>query len=231
MKRSEVNQIVRNAVDFFRRHQFLLPPFAYYELSDWRNRLAASREIIDLGLGWDVTTFGTGDFAREGLLLFTLRNGRFQSREYPKVYAEKIMMVGENQITPQHFHWHKQEDIINRGGGNLLIELWKAGADDKLTDEPLTLSIDGELRTFRSGETLRLRPGESVSFTPYSTHRFRGEPKCGPVLVGEVSMVNDDHADNCFIEKKDRFDSMEEDEAPLYLLCSDYDKFLKADGK
>ena len=32
----------------------------------------------------------------------------------------------EEQVTPFHFHWNKMEDIINRGGGNLLIQLYNS---------------------------------------------------------------------------------------------------------
>lgn len=37
--------------------------------------------------------------------------------------AEKIMIVREGQVTPYHFHWYKMEDIINRGGGNLINKI------------------------------------------------------------------------------------------------------------
>ena len=46
------------------------------------------------------------------------------------------------------------------------------------------------------------------------------------VLVGEVSSVNDDSADNCFFETIGRFPTIVEDEAPLYLLVNDYSTFL-----
>jgi hypothetical protein len=42
-----------------------------------------------------------------------------------------------------HFHWNKTEDIINRGGGNLVMELYKSTTDDNLSDDPVTVSIDG----------------------------------------------------------------------------------------
>lgn len=41
-------------------------------------------------LGWDLTDFGSGDFARRGLFLFTMRNGA--ARRDAKPYAEKIMI-------------------------------------------------------------------------------------------------------------------------------------------
>ena len=58
-------------------------------------------------------------------------------------------------------------------------------------------------------------------------HRYYGESGKGKVLVGEVSMVNDDAADNFFYETIGRFPVIEEDEAPLHLLVSDYKKFIQ----
>ena len=62
--------------------------------------------------------YGSGDFYKRGLFLFTLRNGKYNIDKKP--YAEKIMIVEEEQETPMHHHWSKMEDIINRGGGNLV---------------------------------------------------------------------------------------------------------------
>jgi D-lyxose ketol-isomerase len=45
-------------------------------------------------------------------------------------------------------------------------------------------------------------------------------------MVGEVSQCNDDNIDNRFYEAVGRFPDIDEDEEPLYLLCSDYKKFL-----
>ena len=38
MKRSEINEILREADAFIRAHQFYLPPFAYWTPDDWRRR-------------------------------------------------------------------------------------------------------------------------------------------------------------------------------------------------
>jgi len=72
-----------------------------------------------------VTDFGSGDYGRCGLLLFTIRNGDPRDPELGrgKLYAEKLLVVGERQVTPLHFHHLKTEDIINRGGGTLASEL------------------------------------------------------------------------------------------------------------
>lgn len=72
--------------------------------------------MIENMLGWDITDFGSGNFSSRGLFLFTIRKGKFKVDN--KTYAEKIMIVEENQETPMHCHWSKMEDIINRGFGN-----------------------------------------------------------------------------------------------------------------
>jgi D-lyxose ketol-isomerase len=47
------------------------------------------------------------------------------------------------------------------------------------------------------------------------------------VLVGEVSLVNDDNIDNRFFDPVGRFPAIEEDEPPLYLLCNDYSRYYR----
>ncbi|MDR0932492.1 MAG: D-lyxose/D-mannose family sugar isomerase [Victivallales bacterium] len=221
MKRSFVNAVIRDGMEFFQEHRFLLPPFAYFSPDDWRSRTADASEIFDLKLGWDVTTFGSGDFEHTGLLLFTLRNGL--GKTYPKPYAEKIMIVREGQITPRHFHWHKREDIINRGGGNLVIELFRADPVHNCLDNgEFIISVNGMRKVMKSADKLILHPGNSVCLEPIHAHCFYGEPGAGTVLVGEVSMVNDDSADNCFVDGVPRFDPIEEDEPIAFLLASDY---------
>lgn len=222
MKRSDINRILRGGMAFFEKSGYVLPPFAFYQRKDWLKHRKETVEIFDLRLGWDVTSFGSGDFVHTGLLLFTLRNGQLNSERYPKPYAEKIMMVGEGQVTPCHFHWNKREDIINRGGGRLVMEVWQANRKNQLTDASFSVTVDGALKHFAPGDKLVLKPGQSVCLEPYIAHRFYGEADKGPVLVGEVSSVNDDATDNCFVDGQPRFDAIDEDEAIVYYLSSDY---------
>lgn len=231
MKRSEINRIMKNSLAFLVGKQFLLPPFARWTPADWRKKGAECREIVEQQLGWDITDFGSGDFDKIGLFLFTIRNGNLadlKNNPMGKTYAEKIMIVQENQVTPTHFHHQKMEDIINRGGGNLVIRLWNATADDKLAKTPVTVSMDGVHVTIPAGETITLRPGDSVCLPQRNYHSFWGEPGKGTVLVGEVSRVNDDRTDNRFYEPIGRFPAIEEDEEPLYLLGNDYARYWKA---
>lgn len=224
MKRSEINALIEDAKSFFAEHRFALPPWAFWPPSAWKGRGDACAEIVANGLGWDITDFGRGEFTRLGLLLFTIRNGSMA--EGAKSYAEKIMIVGEEQETPYHFHWHKMEDIINRGGGRLVLELYESTSDETLSQKPFTVSVDGVRREVKPGGRVVLAPGESICLRPGLYHRFYGEAGAGRVLVGEVSQVNDDATDNRFLEPVGRFPEIEEDEEPVHLLISDYSRYL-----
>ena len=223
MKRSEINQEIRKALHFYEEMKIRLPPWAYWSAEDWRQNNADCQEIIDNQLGWDLTDFGSGSYHECGLLLFTLRNGNLERDQKP--YAEKIMIVGEGQVTPMHFHWTKMEDIINRGGGKLMIQLYPSGEKEELADHEFNVKIDGISRTLKAGDVVRLGPGESITLYPGLYHKFYGEPGQGRVLVGEVSAVNDDHRDNHFNPSVGRFPEIEEDEKPLHLLTCDYNSF------
>ncbi len=222
MKRSEVNALMREAIRFIRAHKFMLPSFAFWTPAQWKEKGHEADEIRDCRLGWDITDFGLGRFHRFGLILFTIRNGRPADRRYPKCYAEKLMIVEERQLTPMHFHWGKAEDIIVRGGGNLVIQLFNSTPREGLARTPLTVSLDGVRRTLKAGSKVTLTPGESICLPRRLYHKFWAEPGKGKVLVGEVSAVNDDQKDNRFYEPIGRFPTIEEDQAPLHLLCSEY---------
>jgi D-lyxose ketol-isomerase len=226
MKRTEINQLIRDAEHFFEKYNFKLPPFASWNLNDWKSPCHDISEIIDCELGWDVTDFGRGDFAREGLLLFTIRNGVLNSSDYLKSYAEKIMISREEQITLMHCHINKTEDIINRGGGNLIFELYNQSGEKDLADSPVVLQQDGVKVTLPAGGRIRLTPGESLTLTPRIFHQFWAEKGSGDVLIGEVSSVNDDHHDNIFYNKQLRFPQIEEDETAYRLITCDYKKLL-----
>lgn len=225
MKRSEINTIIQDADQFVRQQGFHLPPFAYWSPEVWKTKGVEVAEIVQNNLGWDITDFGQGNYSQTGLFLFTLRNGRPENLETRKgkTYAEKILVVDVDQVTPFHFHWVKTEDIINRGGGKLVVQLYNATSDEELADTPVTVKMDGVERTVDAGDCVILHPGESITLTPYLYHKFWGEGS--RVLVGEVSVVNDDQRDNRFYEEAGRFPDIEEDEPPLYLLCTDYSQY------
>ncbi|MAZ17198.1 D-lyxose/D-mannose family sugar isomerase [Oricola sp.] len=228
MKRSAINEIIRESDAFIRSFGYVMPPFAYWSPEEMKRRTAGdSARIRDHRLGWDITDYGQGKFDDLGLFLFTVRNGNNANvgRGRGMLYAEKIMISGENQISPMHRHNLKTEDIINKGGGTLVLELFKAKPDGSIDENAdVNTFTDGTARTLPAGSLLKLAPGESVTLEPDTWHAFWGEG--GKVLIGEVSNVNDDLTDNIFRDPIGRFSTVDEDAPPLHLLVSDYDNWL-----
>ncbi len=223
MKRSRINEIMGAADDMIRSHGFTLPPFAYWSVDEFRQRKEEARAVIDARCGWDITDYGAGDFDQMGLFLFTLRNGRLADlqRGGGMCYAEKLLISRQEQLSPMHTHVIKAEDIINRGGATLVVELFGSDNQGKFSgDRGGAVWCDGIRREFSPGEKLKFAPGESVTLMPGDWHAFWGEG--GDVLIGEVSTVNDDETDNIFREPIGRFAKIEEDEQPTHLLVSDY---------
>ena len=222
MKRSEINATIKQFEALLDQYRFRIPPYLSFTPEEWADKNHEWDEIRDNMLGWDITDYGEGDFEHKGLALITLRNGNVKDPKYTKVYAEKIMMSMPGQVSPMHFHWNKMEDIINRGGGNVLIGVYNAGKEEGLADTDVLIHSDGREYTVPAGTQIRLRPGESITIQPYLYHDFHLEPGTGPVLLGEVSMCNDDNRDNRFYLPAGRFPVIEEDEPPFRLLCNEY---------
>lgn len=223
MKRSEINAVIKRFEKLLEEHRFELPPFCKWTPEEWQTKGHEYDEIRDNMLGWDVTDYGMGDFGHLGLALITIRNGNVHNPKYTKTYAEKIIMCDSGQVSPMHFHWHKMEDIINRGGNDIHFTLYNATEDEQLADTPVKIFSDGRCYTVPAGETVVLKPGQSLSLYPYCYHEFV-IPEGGPVLIGEVSMCNDDNTDNRFLNPLGRFPTIEEDEPPYRLLCNEYPK-------
>ena len=219
MKRSELNKLIKENRSFMEAQGFKLPPFAYWSIDQWKNRSDEYEEMKDCQIGWDVTDFGSGDFYKKVLFLMTIRNGCYG--KYAKPYAEKIMVVEEGQVTPMHYHWNKMEDIINRGGGNLLVQVYNSIDRELDRTSDVTVYSDSRKYTVPAGTILRLEPGQSITMQQGLYHSFWGEEGKGKVLVGEVSMCNDDVNDNCFYEPTGRFSDIEEDVAAEFLLTNE----------
>lgn len=225
MKRSQINQAIKHLEALSAEHKFLLPPFCALTPKDWETLSNEYDEIRENMLGWDVTDYGKGDFDKVGFTLITIRNGNLALKEkYPKGYAEKLLMLKEGQYSPMHFHWNKMEDIINRGGGTVLIKVYNATKEDKFDTSDVRICKDGREFFVPAGSDVTLLPGESITVYPYLYHDFSIKPGTGDALLGEVSMVNDDENDNRFYESLARFSEIEEDEKPYRLLCNEYPK-------
>ena len=228
MKRSEINKIMRTAVEFIREENFHIPPFVTWPFEKWKSLGSEYDEIKDNMLGWDITDFGKGDFSRIGLLMITLRNGNFNNSDYKKTYAEKILISEDGQVTPYHFHWKKMEDIINRGGGLLVIKCYNSGNDGEMLDTPVTIYMDGKKFVVPAGERIEIKTGESITLPVQQYHSFWAEG--GKCLIGEISCTNDDNIDNRFHEPAGRFPEIEEDEPVLFPLYCEYNILTSTDG-
>lgn len=227
MKRSEINTILLQSDEMMRKFGFFLPPFAYWTQEEFVANASNARHVIDARCGWDITDYGAGVFDKMGLFLFTLRNGLLSDLRAGggMCYAEKLLISRQDQLSPMHTHVIKAEDIINRGGATLVVELFGSDDDGNFAeDRGGQVMCDGILRDYGPGTRLALAPGECVTLRPGDWHAFWGDG--GDVLIGEVSTVNDDETDNIFREPIGRFATIEEDEAPVHLLVSDYAQLL-----
>ena len=226
MRRSEINASISWAKELLAQNNIKLPALAYWspaELKAMGNRLDTVKR---LELGWDITDFGSGDFARVGAVLYTVRNGLADDPSVGVPYCEKYIVMKDGQHLPNHYHVFKSEDIINRaGGGDISVWLWNADpSTGKMLDTDVHVMMDGIEHVFKPGEEIVVKKGESITLAPYIAHVFGPKPGTGDVIVGEVSKVNDDHTDNYFLDPIARFADIEEDEAPIHLLCNEYAK-------
>lgn len=222
MKRSKINDALKKMETMINEQRFALPPFCHFTPAQWQEKGHEYDEVRDNMLGWDITDFGLDHFDKVGFSLITLRNGNIKDSRYTKPYAEKLLFLDEGQTAPMHFHWSKMEDIINRGGGDVLIRVYNSTKDGQLADTDVSVHMDGRTLTVPAGTQIKLTPGESITIQQYMYHDFEQVSGTGPVLLGEVSMCNDDNADNRFYEAIGRFPAIEEDEPPYRLLCNEY---------
>ena len=225
MKRSEINAAIVKAKKRLEEYKISLPMFGYWSPSEVAENKCKISRIKERMLGWDVTDFGSGDFKTLGAVLFTVRNGDKRDLENRAPYAEKYIILSDetDQKIPLHYHIDKTEDIINRGGGILMVELYNKAEDGGLdTKGEVTFYMDAVKYTLPAGSIVEVTPGNSITLEPYVYHSFGAKRGAGMLIVGEVSKVNDDNCDNVFYAKTDRFCEIEEDEAPIHLLVNEY---------
>ena len=229
MKRSTINREIKNVIAIAEKYNFALPKFAYWSLDDWKSNRSQVDEILQIMLGWDVTDYGEDNFDNIGAVLFTIRNGDINDKTKGVPYAEKLIYLNykTEQKIPLHYHKLKTEDIINRAGGQLVLELYNSTPDNKLDMENnVVVKMDGITRTFSPGEKVYVKPGESITLTPGLFHAFWSCKDSGETLIGEVSSINDDRNDNVFFDTIQRFGDVDEDEPIVYPLCNEYETLL-----
>lgn len=225
MKRSQINAAIVNAKKRLEEYKISLPMFGYWTPEDWAENKCKISRIKERMLGWDVTDFGSDDFDSCGAVLFTVRNGDKNDLENRAPYAEKYIVLSDvtQQKIPLHYHIDKTEDIINRGGGVLVVQLYNKAEDGGLdTKNDVEVYMDAVKHVVPAGGFVEVMPGDSITLEPYVYHSFCAKKDEGLLIVGEVSKVNDDNNDNVFYEKSDRFCGIEEDEKPVHPLVNEY---------
>lgn len=152
MKRSEINEVVKEATKFFNSNGWTLPPQPK----------------------WDVTDFGLGDFQRCGLVLVNLA-------EEPE-YCEKLMYAQKGMVTPSHTHQQKKEDIICRTGVLIVqlwkADPFKdntAGVLKLKINGHYAEIPSGDKVTLKAGERVTIEPGIWHEFWPESEECIIGE--------------------------------------------------------
>ena len=227
MKRSQIRERIENALSLLGKYGFKTPCFGYWTLDEWRKMRDKLGTIRKTRLGWDVTDYGSGDFDKLGSVLFTLRNGMQNEPDVGTPYAEKYIIMQDGQELPMHFHYYKVEDIINRAGGVLKIQVYNSlenGDVDYKGD--VNVETDGMMNVVPAGTFVEVTPVNSITIRPGMYHLFHAE---GDIIVGEVSKVNDDTTDNHFVDVGERFAVVEEDEPVKYPLCNEYEELVFGD--
>ena len=210
------------------KQNIMLPEFAYWSCQDWIDNKDELEMIRKTMLGWDVTDYGLNDYKNIGGVLFTVRNGNQNDSSIGVPYAEKYILLEAGQSLPVHFHYSKTEDIINRAGGILALQLYSANKDESIdTNSDVIVYMDGIKHIVPAGEVIKVGVGQSITLTPYMYHKFWAMEGEGDLVVGEVSSVNDDNIDNRFNPVMPRFGEIEEDEEAEMPLCNEYERLLK----
>ena len=227
MKRSEINNAIKEAIALLDKNKFKLPRFAYWTMDEWQKHSEDIDIIRQVGLGWDITDFGSGNFDKIGAVLFTIRNGKPGQEGVGSPYAEKILVFKDGQRLPIHYHAIKTEDIINRGEGTMEMLFYKRNDDGSVDYESdVEYYSDGIRHVAKAGEPVYITTGNSVRLDPFVNHTFGAKAGDGPLICGEVSKINDDLTDNYFAEPTARFADIEEDEPALFPLCNEYETLV-----
>lgn len=142
MKRSRINQVIKDMEALAKENGYHLPPFCNWTPEEWSEKGHECDEIRDNKLGWDITDYGLGRFDEIGFALVTIRNGNLKDAKYKKPYAEKLLMLYPGQNSPLHYHWSKMEDIINRGGNDLYITVFNGADGNTKLDTDVTVVTD-----------------------------------------------------------------------------------------
>lgn len=225
MKRSHTNQALKELEDMCEKNCGYLPPFCHFTPEQRQSIDHDYDKVRNCMLDWDITDYGVGDSDILAFSLITLRNeNRAMVDNYSKVYVEKLLYLKEGQYASNHFQWYKTEDIINRVGGNVLIRIRSSLSNEENDYEPdAAVYTASRINSASVGTQICLTPGERIHVQQYLYHAFSEEKKTGSVLLGKVSMDNDDTGNRCN-PTVGRFPKIRDYEPQYRLLCNEFPK-------
>ena len=225
MKRSGINKQIGEAINIIEKSGIVLPYHAHWSLGSWYQNRNLAEELRKRAIGWNITDFGSGNFSKTGVILYTPSNGIFDpvtNKPIDQTYAHRYFILRDGQEIMTEHHQTKIEDIIVFAGAQLKVEVHNVGPNEELDREKeVKIMRNGIWESYTPGTVITLVPGERIRFEPRHYHRPCGHG--GTVLIEEVSMVTDDLKESRHLpeEKPMAFAQIEEDEQPIYLLCTE----------
>ena len=131
MKRSEINKVLEDTKALVHKHQITLPPFAYWFPEYWGCKGIECDEIHDCMLGWDITAFGSGEFDKTGLPSLRCATATIRTRSTgTRPTAKNCQSPPKSRSRQCTSIGLRSQDIINRGGDNLMIKLYNSTEDE-----------------------------------------------------------------------------------------------------
>jgi D-lyxose ketol-isomerase len=233
MKRSEINRRIEEAIDFIGKAGIVLPYHAHWNFKSWYQNGDLAEELRKRAIGWNITDFGSDNFLKTGVILYTPSNGIFDpvtNTPLDQTYAHRYFILRDGQEIMTEHHATKIEDIIVFAGAELKVELHNVGPNEELdTAKEVRIMRNRIWESCTPGTVITLVSGERIRFEPRHYHRPWGYG--GAVLVEEVSMVTDDLKESRHLPeaKPMVFAQIEEDAQPIYLLCTELPGTTKFD--
>ncbi len=198
-----------------------LPHYAMWSLLEWKTAYEDNPESYEQlgnsGVGFDVflvskepSELGSASLWPAGILpeqylsvLFTLSNGYPLEDGMSQPFAHKNIFRKKGRGSPLHHHHSKVEDALNHGPGNLYVLLYNNIQQDGrcIVDNisEVQVNIDNVTHSYPPGILVKVAPGQRIHLPTSLYHAYLAGPPY--VVVEEVSGVNDDHNDNCFVDK------------------------------
>jgi D-lyxose ketol-isomerase len=218
MKRSEINEIVKESVAAINRVT-AAPRWSLWTPEEWEQVLAITDEFFVGKWGNNVTDFGSGDFAQCGLFFITCING---PADGPTPYCRKLMVLRKGQRCPYHRHREKTKHI-GVIAGSMALAVNDGG------DREISISVSGLRRSMVPCVGEMFFDGDYVRLLPGMYHRFKGGFSREVNILEETSTPNDDDTDTFLKADMPPVSPIEEDVAAKVVLGSDLRFFAKND--